>query len=189
MKKGLPKSIIFNRFGKIPRETRNTWEASRENMIGIILEFWLEWDLATEVGAAPRAAEVDILAAHNARTTKSRKIQQRLGKAVNRVRSAAHAASLDQFPETASPSEPDNPVGGQYTPWPQPVTGVCLNQHRGGSCRLPSGAANGRVYNHIRIGVRAHGLKDVAQAAGTSPLAQRGRKQLFVETLNNASHP
>lgn len=140
MKKGLPKSIIFNRLGKIPRETRNTWGGPRENMIGIILDSWLEEDLATEVGAAPRAPEVDILAAHNTRTTNSRKVQQRLGKVVNRVRFAAHAASLE-FPETASTSEPDNdPV--QYAPWSKPVTEVCLSGAGAAAClrAQPGGA-------------------------------------------------
>ena len=56
-----------------------------------------------------------MLAAHNAITTNSRKVQQKLGKLVNRYRHAAHAASLEEFQQTVYPPSPGDPMGGTET--------------------------------------------------------------------------
>ena len=84
-------------------------------MAGIVPESWLEWGLGVEGDAAPRPAEVDILAAHDAVTTNSRKAQHKLGKLVNQGRHAAHTASFDLLPETARRPGPDGPLGGSET--------------------------------------------------------------------------
>ena len=61
-------------------------------MAGIVSESWLEWGLGEEEDRAPRPPEADMLAAHDAVTTYSRKAQQKLGKLVNQGRHAAHTA-------------------------------------------------------------------------------------------------
>ena len=53
-------------------------------MTGIVPKSWLEWGLGEEGDATPRPPEVDILAAHDAVTTNSRKAQHHLGKLVNK---------------------------------------------------------------------------------------------------------
>lgn len=75
----------------------------------------MERGLGTKAGAALRPPEIDILAAHNARTPTLHKAQRKLGKLANRVRHAAHAAALYKLPHAASPSEPYNPLEGQET--------------------------------------------------------------------------
>ena len=52
---------------------RDTWGVTKEEMAGIVPESWLEWGLGVEGDAAPRPAEVDILAAHDLATTNSQK--------------------------------------------------------------------------------------------------------------------
>ena len=79
------------------REIRDTWGVSKEAMAGIVLESWLEWSLSEEWDRARRPPEADMLAAHDAVTTNSRKAQQKLGKLVNQGRHAAHTTSLDQL--------------------------------------------------------------------------------------------
>ncbi|CAN0596167.1 unnamed protein product, partial [Laminaria digitata] len=64
---------------------------------------------------APRPPEADMLAAHDAVTTNSRRAQQKLGKLVNQGRHAAHTASLEGLPETARPPGPGAPLGGTNT--------------------------------------------------------------------------
>ena len=81
-------------------------------MAGIVLEPWLEWGLGEEGGRAPRPPEADMLAAHDAVTTNSRKAQQKLEKLVNQGRHAPHTASLDQLPDTARPPGPGDPLTG-----------------------------------------------------------------------------
>ena len=61
---------------------------------------------------APRPPEADMLAAHDAVTTNSRKAQQKLGKLVNQGRHAAHTTSLDQLPDTAHPPGLGDPLRG-----------------------------------------------------------------------------
>ena len=84
-------------------------------MAGIVPEYWLEWGLRAEGDAAPRPPEVDILDAHDAVTTNTRKTQHKLGKLVNQGRHGAHTPSPDQLPETARPPGPDDPLGGRET--------------------------------------------------------------------------
>ena len=86
------------------REIRDTWGVSKEAMAGIVPEAWLEWGLGAEGDLAPRCPEGDMLAAHDAVTTNSRKAKQKLGKLVNQGRHAAHTASCEELPETARPS-------------------------------------------------------------------------------------
>ena len=64
---------------------------------------------------APRPPEADMLAAHDAVTTTSRKAQQKLRKLVNQGNHAAYTASLDQLPDTARPSGPGDPLRGCET--------------------------------------------------------------------------
>ena len=84
-------------------------------MAGIVSESWLEWSLGAEGDAAPRPAEVDIRAVHDAVTTNSQKAQHKLGKLVNQGRCAADTASLDLLPETARPPGPNDPLGARET--------------------------------------------------------------------------
>ena len=88
-------------------------------MAGIVPEFWLEWGLGEKGDRAPRPPEADMLAAHDAVTTTSRKAQQKLRKLVNQGNHAAYTASLDQLPDTARPPGPGDPLGGA-TPRPSP---------------------------------------------------------------------
>ena len=84
-------------------------------MAGIVPESWLEWGLGAEGDLPPRPPEVDMLAAHDAVTTNSRKPQQKVGKLVNQGRHAAHAALLEELPETARPPRQGHPMGGTET--------------------------------------------------------------------------
>ena len=84
-------------------------------MAGIIPESWLEWGRGEEGDQAARTPEADMLAAHDAVTTNSRKAQQKLGKLVHQGRHAAHTASLDQLPDTARPPGPGDPLRGCET--------------------------------------------------------------------------
>ena len=77
-------------------------------MAGISPESCLVCRHGTEEDAAPWPLEIDMLAAHGARTTTSREAVKQLGKLANRVRHAAHAPDLDQLPDTASPPKADN---------------------------------------------------------------------------------
>ena len=65
---------------------------------GIVPESWLEWGLGAEGDLAPRPPEADMMAAHDAVTTTSRKAQQKLGKLGDQGRQAAHTASLEGLP-------------------------------------------------------------------------------------------
>ena len=56
-----------------------------------------------------------MLAAHDAGMTNSRKSQHRFGNLVNQGRHAAPTALLDQLPETARPSGPDDSLWGRET--------------------------------------------------------------------------
>ena len=73
MRRGFPESKIIAQLGGSLREIRDTWGVTKEEMTGIVPESWLEWSLDVEGDAAPRPPEVDILAAHDAVTTNSRK--------------------------------------------------------------------------------------------------------------------
>ena len=84
-------------------------------MAGIVRESWLKWGLGAEGDLAPRPPEADMLAAHNAVATNSRKAQQKLGKLVNQGRHAAHTVSLEELPETARSPGPGYPMGGTET--------------------------------------------------------------------------
>ena len=77
-------------------------------MVGIVPESWSERGLGAEGGAPPRPPEVDILAAHDAVTTNSRKTQHKLGKLVIQGLQAAHTALLDQLLEIARAPGPDD---------------------------------------------------------------------------------
>ena len=72
------------------REIRDTWGVSKEAMAGIVPEPWLEWGLGEEGDRAPSPPQADMLAAHDAVTTNSRKAQQKLGKLVNQGLSLIH---------------------------------------------------------------------------------------------------
>ena len=69
-------------------------------MSGIVPESWLEWGLGVEEDLASSPPEADMLAAHDAITTISRKVWQRLGKLVDQGRHAVHTASPEQLPDT-----------------------------------------------------------------------------------------
>ena len=75
---------------------------------------WLDGG-CVEVDQVPRPPETNMLAAHGAVTTNSRKAQQKLGKLVNQGRHVAHKPPLDQLPEMARPLGPDDPLGGSET--------------------------------------------------------------------------
>ena len=55
-------------------------------MAGIVPKSWLEWGIGGERDLAPRPPEADMLAAHYALATNSRKVQHKLGKLVNQRR-------------------------------------------------------------------------------------------------------
>ena len=112
---GLPETSIIAQLGGSLREIRDTWRVSKEAMAGIIPESWLEWGRGEEGDQAARTPEADMLAAHDAVTTNSRKAQQKLGKLVNQGRHAAHTTSLDQLPDTARPPGPGDPLRGCET--------------------------------------------------------------------------
>ena len=69
----------------------------------------------TEKDAAPRFLEVDMLAAHDAVSTDSRKAQRKVGRLLNRGRHAARTASLNQVSETARLPRLHGPLGGIKT--------------------------------------------------------------------------
>ena len=71
--------------------------------------------LGEEGDRPPRPPEADMLAAHDAVLTNSRKAQHKLGNLVNQGRHAAHTASLDQLPDTARPPGPGDPLRGCET--------------------------------------------------------------------------
>ena len=91
------------------REIRDTWGVTKEEMAGIVPESWLVWAHRAKGDLAP---ETDMLAAHDAVTTNTRKAQQKLGKLVNQGRHAAHTAPLEELQETARPPGPGDPLGG-----------------------------------------------------------------------------
>ena len=79
LRRGLPESSIIAQLGDSLREIRDTWGVSQEAMAGIAPESWLEWGPGAEGDLAPRPPEADMLAAHDAVTTISRKAQQKFG--------------------------------------------------------------------------------------------------------------
>ena len=83
MRTGPPETSIIAQLGGSLREIRDTWGVSKEAMAGIVLESWLEWSLSEEWDRARRPPEADMLAAHDAVTTNSRKAQQNMGNLVN----------------------------------------------------------------------------------------------------------
>ena len=115
MRRGVLESSIITQLGGSFRKIRDTWGVSKEAMAGIVLESWLVWDLDVEGDQVPRPPEADILAVHDAVTTKSRKAQQKLGKLVNQGRHAANKTPLDQLQETARPPGSADVVGGSET--------------------------------------------------------------------------
>ena len=84
VRRGLPESRIIARLGGRLWEIRDTWGVTKEEMAGIVPESWSEWGLGAEGDTALRPLKVDILAAHDAVTTNSRKAQHHLGKLVNK---------------------------------------------------------------------------------------------------------
>ena len=162
VRRGLAESRIVAQLGGSLREIRDKCGVTKEEMAGIVPESWLECGLGAEGDAAPRPPEVDILAAHDAVTTNSRKAQHKLGKLVNQGQYGAHTASLDLLPETARPPRPaastptgtGRPAGGEGD---QNVgEGSLQEPSRGRSHRMPSGAANGLATGHTRNRVRVH---------------------------------
>ena len=115
MRRVLPESRIIAQLEGSLRQIRDKWEATKEEVVGIVPESWLEWGLGAEGDAAPRPPEVDILAAHDAVTPNSWKVQHKLGKLVDQGRHAMHTASLDLLPETARPAGPDDLLEGRET--------------------------------------------------------------------------
>ena len=115
LRRGLPESSIIAQLGDSLREIRDTWGVTKEAMAGIVPESLMEWGLEAKKTLAPRPPEADMLAAHHAGTTNSRKARQKLGKRVNQGRHAAHTASLEELPETACPPGPGDPIGGTET--------------------------------------------------------------------------
>ena len=73
MRMGLSVTSIIAQLGGSLRDTRDSWGVSKEAMAGIIPEPWLEWGLGEEWDPDPRPPEADMLAAHDAVTTSSRK--------------------------------------------------------------------------------------------------------------------
>ena len=112
---GFAETSIIAQLGGSLWEIRDTWGVSKEAMAGTAPESRLECGLGEEGDQAPRHPEADMLAAHGAVTTNSRKTQQKLGKLVNQGRYAAHAVSLDQLPDTARPPGPGDPLRGYDT--------------------------------------------------------------------------
>ena len=84
-------------------------------MAGIVPESWLEWGQGEAGDLAPRPPDADMLNAHDAVTTNSRKVQQKLGKLVHQGRDAAHSASLEELPKTARHPGLSEPMGGAET--------------------------------------------------------------------------
>ena len=107
--------MIITQLGGSLREIRDTWGVTKEEVAGIVPESWSEWGLGAEGDAASRPPEVDMLVAHDALTTNSRKALHKLGKLVNQARHAVHTALFDLLPETARPPRPDDPLGGGET--------------------------------------------------------------------------
>lgn len=62
---------------------------------------------------APRSPEAEMLAAHDAVTTNSRKARLNLGTIENQGRHAAHTVSLEERPETAGSPRSGDRKGGQ----------------------------------------------------------------------------
>ena len=112
LRRWFPESITIAQRGNSLREIRDTRGVSQEAMAGIAPESWLEWGPGAEGDLAPRPPEADMLTAHDATSTNSRKVQQKLGKLVNQRRHAACAASLEELPETARPTGPADPMSG-----------------------------------------------------------------------------
>ena len=148
--------MIITQLGGSLREIRDTWGVTKEEVAGIVPESWSEWGLGAEGDAASRPPEVDMLVAHDALTTNSRKALHKLGKLVNQGRHAAHTASLDQLTDKARPPGPDDSLGGRETKTLQVGEGSLQEPSRGRSHRMPSGAANGLVSGHTRNRVRGH---------------------------------
>ena len=76
MRRGLPESSIIAQLGGSLREIRDSGRVTKEAIAGIVPESWLEWGLGAEGDLALRPPEADMLAAHDAVTTNSRKVQQ-----------------------------------------------------------------------------------------------------------------
>ena len=147
MRRGVLESSIITQLGGSFRKIRDTWGVSKEAMAGIVLESWLVWDLDVEGDQVPRPPEADILAVHDAVTTKSRKAQQKLGKLVNQGRYAASTAYLDQLPETARPPGPGDPLRRKES--------KAFAKARYKSMQGPGvTAANGLTPCHTRIQIR-----------------------------------
>ena len=100
-------------------EIRGIWGVTKEAIAGIVPESWLEWGFGAEGDLASTAPEADMLVAHDAITTNSRKAQQKLGKLVHQGRHAAHTVLLEQLPETARPPGPNDSLG-EVRPRPLP---------------------------------------------------------------------
>ena len=81
--RGLPESSTTDLLGSSLRENPDTRGITKEAIAGIPPESWLEWGLGAEGSPTPRPPETDMLAAHDAVSTNSRKVQQKLGKLVN----------------------------------------------------------------------------------------------------------
>lgn len=142
LKTGLPESIIISRLGGSLGEIRDTW-GSREEMACIVSESWLEWRLGTEDGATPRRPEIGMLPSFDVETT-TRVETKQLRNLVNRV---LHAA----LPRHVHLNRTMRDKTLSQGPSPESL--------RGGSCRPPSGAANGPPSSNSRVGARGHGRK------------------------------
>ena len=113
--RGLPESSTTDLLGSSLRENPDTRGITKEAIAGIPPESWLEWGLGEEGSPTPRPPETDMLAAHDAVSTNSRKVQQKLGKLVNQGRHAARTASMGQLLERAHPPGPDDSLGRSET--------------------------------------------------------------------------
>lgn len=100
--------------GVPPGESR-AWMGTKEAVAGIAPESWLECGLGTEVDPTPSPPEASMLAAHDAVTTDSPKVQYTFGTLVNRGRHAACTKCLSQLLEAARPPVPDDPLGERET--------------------------------------------------------------------------
>ena len=124
------------------RSLRDEGGVTEEEMGEVVPRGWRDRAFRPEEVSASGNTDREVLAAHDAETTNSRRVQKKLGKQVNRVRYDRYVTSLDGLPTHERPPEGIGPFRVSETR--ECAKGQATESVRTRSCRVVTSEAGGR---------------------------------------------
>ena len=105
VRKSRPGSELVASMWEGVRSLRDEGGVTEEEMGEVVPRGWRDRAFRPEEVSASGNTDREVLAAHDAETTNSRRVQKKLGKQVNRVRYDRYVTSLDGLPTHERPPE------------------------------------------------------------------------------------